>query len=334
MNTDWRNRPVLITGGAGFLGSNLARRLVEMGAQVRAVDNLERGSRRNLEEIADRIQLMELDLREPAAARQAVKGVLTIFHLAARVGGIQVYLDQPGSVLLNNLAIDRNVFQAAVDARVPSLVYASSAHVYPEARQQTPDAPPLREEEAYPARPALSYGWGKLVGEITLQALAREHPWFRVSIARIMGAYGYHQDTDPATGSVIPVFCARAVRWPEARPFRIRGTGRETRSYIFVDDVVEALLRSVDAQARHPVVGPFNLAAEGRTTIAEIAERLVKLSGKDIELTYDASVPTTLWGQAADCSLARELLDGWVPNVPLEEGLRRMYQHVEARLRQ
>ncbi|HOW98282.1 MAG TPA: SDR family NAD(P)-dependent oxidoreductase [Kiritimatiellia bacterium] len=331
MNTKWRERPVLITGGAGFLGANMARRLAAEGARVRAVDNLERGRLEHLAEIRDRIEFIELDLRDPAAARRAAEGMQVVFHFAARVGGIQVYLDRPGSVLLNNVLIDQNVFQAAVEARAASFVYAGSAHVYPEARQQAPDAAPLREEEAYPARPALTYGWGKLLGEITLEALAREHPWFRVSLARIMGAYGYHQDTDPATGSAIPVFCRRAARWPEGAPFRIRGTGRETRSYIFVDDVLDALLLSVEAQERLQVVGPFNLANEGRATIAEIAERVVQVSGKDIPLTFDPAVPTALWGQAADCSLARRLLGGWTPRVSLEEGLRRMYAHVGKR---
>ncbi|MBP7830654.1 MAG: SDR family NAD(P)-dependent oxidoreductase [Kiritimatiellae bacterium] len=333
MKTDWRDKPVLITGGAGFLGANLARRLVEEGARVRAVDNLERGRLEHLEGLRDRIEFIEMDLRDPAAARRAAEGMQYLFHFAARVGGIQVYLDHPGSVLLNNLAIDRNVFHAAVEARVPSFVYAGSAHVYPEARQQTPDSEPLKESDALPAQPALTYGWGKLVGEVALAGLAAEHSGFNVSLARIMGAYGYHQDTDPATGSVIPVFCRRAALWPKEKPFRIRGTGRETRSYIFVDDVLDALLLSVDAQERLQVVGPFNLANEGRATIAEIAELVVKVSGKDIEPTYDPSVPTALWGQAADCALARELLGGWTSKVSLEEGLRRMYRHIEARLR-
>lgn len=333
MKTDWRDKPVLITGGAGFLGSNLARRLVAEGARVRAVDNLERGRLDYLEAIRDRIEFLELDLRDPAAALRAATGMEVVFHLAARVGGIQVYLDHPGSVLLNNLAIDRNVLHAAIEARVSSFVYASSAHVYPEARQQTPDSEPLKETDALPAQPALTYGWGKLVGEIALAGLAAEHSGFNVSLARIMGAYGYHQDTEPATGSVIPVFCRRAALWPEGAPFLIRGTGRETRSYIFVDDVLDALLLSVDAQERLQVVGPFNLANEGRATIAEIAELVLKVSGKEIELTYDPSVPTALWGQAADCSLARELLGGWTPKVTLEEGLRRMYRRVESQLR-
>ena len=329
MKTNWRGKPVLITGGAGFLGANLARRLVAEGARVRAVDNLERGRLEYLEEIRDRVEFLELDLRDPDAARGAVEDMQVVFHFAARVGGIQVYLDHPGSVLLNNLLIDQHIFQAAIEARVPSFVYAGSAHVYPESRQQAPDSAPLREEEAFPAQPALTYGWGKLLGEIALEALAREHPWFRVSLARIMGAYGYHQDTDPATGSVIPVFCRRAAQWPKGAPFLIRGTGRETRSYIFVDDVLDALLLSVEAQERHPVVGPFNLANEGRATIAEIAGLVVKVSGKDIPLTYDPSVPTALWGQAADGARAREVLGGWTPKVSLEEGLRRMYRHVE-----
>lgn len=334
MSGFWSKRRVLITGGAGFLGANLARRLADEGARVRAVDNLERGQRRNLAACLDRIEFIEADLRDDSAARAAMRDIEVVFHFAARVGGIGVYLAHPGTVLVNNLRIDQAVFHAAIEARVPSFFYAGSAHVYPESRQQTPDAAPLREEEALPGAPALTYGWGKLVGEIALQALAQEHNWFHVALARIMGAYGYHQDLDPETGSVIPVFCYRAARWPEGAPFRIRGNGEETRSYVFVEDVLDATLRSVERLPQQRILGPYNLAAEGRVRIREIAETVVRLSGKKIPLQYDPSVPTALWGQAADIQLAGELLGGWRPKVSLEEGLRRMYAHVEARVRE
>jgi len=333
MSSFWKNKRVLITGGAGFIGSNLMRRLLDEGAIVRAVDNLERGRIEWLKPMLASVEFKTCDLRDPAQVRAAVQDVEVVFHLASKVGGIKVYLDHAGTVLNQNCLMDQNVFAAVVEARTPSVFYASTSHVYPEDMQMSPDAPALREPDAYPPRPGLTYGWGKLLGEITLQALAREHDWLRVSMARIVGAYGPNQDIDLATGSVIPVFCHRAIRWPEGAPFRIWGTGTETRSYCYVEDIVEGILRSMVAQERDKVVGPFNLGAEGRVTIREIAERIVRISGKEIPLAFDPSAKTSIWGQAVDCSLARQLLDGWTPRHDFDTGLRLTYQHIEQRLR-
>ncbi len=110
------------------------------------------------------------------------------------------------------------------------------------------------------------------------------------------------------------------------------GTQKETRSYCFIDDVVETIVRSVDAQHNLAIVGPFNLGAEGRVTIREIVETVVAVSGKEIPLEFDPSMQTTLWGQAADTTLARELLNGWSPSVSLREGLEKTYHHVMERL--
>ena len=324
-----KGQSVCITGGAGFIGSNLAARLLGEGARVRVVDSLERGRREFLAPIAKDIEFVQADLREAEAARKAVQGVDVVFHLASHVGSIRVYLQRSGDVMLSNLLIDQNVFRAVIECGKPRLFYASSTHVYPGHRQASPDTAAFREADALPAHPPISYGWAKLAGELCLLALASEHKDLRVSIARIMGAYGYNQDIDFETGPVIPVFCHRAALWPKVRPFRIWGTGKEARSFCFIDDVVEGILRSVAAQDRMQVVGPFNLAAEGRATIREIAETVVRVSGKDIELTFDPSVGTVIWGQAADCSLARELLEGWEASVSLEEGIRRTYRHIE-----
>ena len=332
MSLVWKNKRVTITGGAGFLGSNLAVRLLHEGAQVRAVDNFERGRREFLAPILDDIELLELDLRDTGSAKLAVRDTDVLFHLASKVGGINVYVEKPGTVLRSNLLIDQNIFGAAVSETVSSIFYATSGHVYPEDLQQTPDAPAIREDQAYPAAPGLSYGWGKLIGEQSLLAFAQEFDWLRVSMARIVGAYGYNQDIALATGSVIPVFCHRAAVWPAGAPFRIWGTGTETRSYCYVGDIIEGFLRSVEAQEKHSVVGPFNLGAEGRVTIRDIAETIVELSGKDIPLEFDTSATTTIWGQAVDCSLAREILNEWKPKISFRDGLQRTYQHVVERV--
>lgn len=327
----WKGKHVLVTGGAGFIGSNLARELVRRGARVRIVDNLERGRRENLAEIAPDVEFLEGDLRDPAVAGRSLATIDTVFHLAAQVGGIKVYVDKAGSVLNNNLLIDQNLFAAIVAHRTPRVFYASSAHVYPGQLQQQPDAPALKETDADPSAPILTYGWGKRIGEVSLLSLAAEFPWMRVSLARIMGAYGYNQDITLATGSVIPVFCHRAVLWPEGSPFRIWGTGRETRSYIFITDVVEGILRSTEATLATPVVGPFNLAAEGRATIRELADRIIAISGKPIPVEQTPA-PTAIWGQAADCHYTASLLGGWSAKVSLGEGLRIAYEDVARQL--
>ena len=329
---EWANRSTLITGGAGFIGSNLARRLVSMGAQVRLVDNLERGRMEYIEPVIDRVELVECDLRDLSATRSVMQDIAVVFHLASKVGSIQVYINQPSTILSDNLRIDQNVFQSALEAGVRSLFYASSAHVYPANRQQSPDAPPLHETDAYPAAPGLTYGWAKLMGEQALMALAQEQPWFRASIARIVGAYGINQDIALETASAIPAFCHRAARWPDLHPFCVHGTGEETRSYCFIDDVLDAILLSIDCQKTNNLVGPFNLGTEGRATIREIAEIIIEVSGKEIKMEFDPSFQTPLWGQAVDCSLARSLLNGWEAGIGLREGLRKTYGHVEDRV--
>lgn len=330
MNAGLTGELIVVTGGAGFIGSHLVPRLARAGASVRVVDNLERGLEKHLQQVRNEIEFRVADLRDGNTARTALRGASAVIHLAAKVGGIKVYTDRPGTVLHDNLLIDQNVIAAALETGVSRFVYASSAHVYPIERQLTPDSPALREADAVPAAPVLTYGWGKRIGEVTLQSLALERDRLAVAIPRIMGAYGPNQDYALETGSVIPVLCHRAAVWPRGAPFRVWGTGRETRSYVYIDDVVEGLVRSLDALATVRVLGPFNLAAPGRVSIGDIARKIIVISGKNIPLEFASTVPTVIWGQAADPSLAAELLGGWQARVTLDEGLRREYDHIAA----
>src|SRR4051812_32619290 len=217
-----------------------------------------------------------------------------VFHLASKVGGIGYYLKYPWDVLHSNLRMDGNVLSALIDAKVPYYFYASSAHIYPIELQMEIEAPAIREDQAYPANPSLTYGWAKLIGEQGIAAALAEGHQFRAAIARIVGAYGPGQDYKLETGSVIPVFSHRAVRFPDV-PFRVLGTGKETRTYCYVDDVVRAIMLSVEKLERSPQVGPFNLGTSELVSIAEIAETIVRISGKQITIEYDTSHPTKIW---------------------------------------
>jgi nucleoside-diphosphate-sugar epimerase len=328
----WQGKRALVTGGCGFIGAFLVRSLLEAGAKVRIADNLERGSVESLGAASDQVELQQVDLRESNAARRACDGMDAVFHLASKVGGIGYYLKYPWDVLHSNLTMDGNVLTSLIEARVPYYFYASSAHIYPIELQLEIEAPLIREDQAYPANPSLSYGWAKLIGEQGITAALAEGHQFRAAIARIVGAYGPGQDYQLDTGSVIPVFCHRAVRYPELKPFRVLGTGKETRTYCYVDDVVRAIMVSVEKLADSPQVGPFNLGTCDLVSIAEIAETIIAISGKDIKVDYDKSHPTKIWGQAPDIGLAAKLLDGWKPRMLLRDGLKICYEDVKSRL--
>lgn len=332
--TSWKDQRVLVTGGAGFIGSHLAPRLVQMGARVRVADNLERGTIANLCEIKESVEFVQEDLRDPDACKRACKDIDIVFHLASKVGGIKYYLTRPAEVMCDNALIDTFVLRAAIDAGVERYLYAGSAHVYPIELQGSPEAPLIREEQAIPAHPELSYGWAKLMGEKQIEYAIAEGAPMRAAIVRIIGAYGPGQDLNLATGSAIPVFTRRAIEYPENGPYVVLGTGVETRSYCYVDDIVDGFFAAVSKLDQQQLVGPVNLGSEERITIGELAREVIRISGKDIQISFDSSHPTVIWGQALDCKLAKDLLGGWAPVISLREGLGRVYACVEEQLRQ
>lgn len=329
----WKGAKVLVTGGAGFIGSNMTPYLLERGSQVRIIDNLERGKREYMEPFIDKIEFMEEDLRDYDVCKRACEGIDIVFHLASKVGGIGYYLSKPGEVLTQNMLMDTLMLQAAVDCKVSRYLYASSAHVYPIELQMDADALPIREDQDIPAHPELSYGWAKLVGEKALEYMVAEGHSIRGASSRIVGAYGPNQDIGLDTGSAIPVFCRRAIEYPELKPFKVLGTGKETRSYCYIDDVIDALMLSVEKLDEHQLLPPLNIGNEGRITIGDLAQKIVDISSKDIEIEWDLSHPTTIWGQAPDSAKSVEFLDGWRPCVSFDEGLRKIYNHIEDRLR-
>ena len=326
----WKDKKVLITGAAGFIGSNLAADLLECGADLRLVDNMERGKFKFIEKIAPKAQFKFLDLRKYDSCLQAAKDIDIIIHLASKVGGIGFYQSHPFQVMADNLQIDTNMIQAALQCGATRFFYASSAHVYPLELQMSPECPLITEDQAPPADPELSYGWAKLVGEKTLQFAAQENPDMRIAMARYVGIYGKNQDFQLETGSVIPVFSHRAIRYPEV-PFSIWGTGEETRSYCFIDDAIECTKLMIEQMEEQNVVGPLNVGRQELTKIKVIADKIVAISEKDVIIEYDKSKKTTIWGQLCDCSAAKVLL-GWEAKTSLEDGLKVVYEDVKARI--
>ncbi len=324
----WRGRGVLVTGGAGFVGSNLVARLLELGARVRVADSRERTAEPRGWEAA--VDFRPADLRDPQACREVCAGQEVVFHFASRVGSSDYYRRHPGGVLGENVLLDAQLLAAAAAAGVARYLYPSSSMVYPRARQQSPAAPALAENEALPADPPNSYGWAKLMGEQAAKSFAAEPEGLAAALLRLENVYGPGQDIDLERGSLLPVLVRRALEYPQT-PFQVRGTGRETRCYCYVTDAVEACLRAVEALADRRLVGPLNVSGNERVSVRQLADEVVRLSGKDIRVEWIAG-ETPLWGQVVDCRRAGVELDGWRAAVPLTEGLRRLFADVAARL--
>ena len=329
--TEWDGGPVLVTGGAGFIGANLVRRLLMLGARVRVADNLGRLGARNLEGVTGEIELVRADLRDASACLAACEGIEAVFHLASNVGNIDHYRDRPGDVLLTNTLIDAHMLDAARQTGVRRYLYASSTHVYPRQLQERRDAPALREEQALPADPPVSYGWAKLVGEQALAGLA-EQGAIRGAVLRMMNPYGPYQDIDPERASAIPAFIRRAIEMPEDAPLSLRTTGEETRSFCYIDDTIEAMLLAVERIEGQTFVGPLNVGSEEPVAILDLAREAVAVTGRQIEIEPGLS-RALIAGQAIDCTRAREEL-GWRPRVSLREGLERTHAWIHEQLRE
>ena len=176
----------------------------------------------------------------------------------------------------------------------------------------------------------MSYGWAKLITEKQIQAAVYENPSFKAAIARYIGIYGKNQDFGLDTGSVIPVFCNRAIRHP-AIEFDVWGNGQETRSYCFISDAIEGTKRMIEAMDSKNIVGPYNIGKQERVTIEEIAKKVIAISEKNIIINFDTSKETLIWGQWCDCSKIKNEL-GWEATTTFEEGLKTVYEDVKTRI--
>ena len=323
---------VMVTGGAGMIGSNLVKRLVDMGYSVSVVDNLWRGK---IEYLLDNSgtpvinfekDFFDVDLSIPGLADPLLAGVDYVIHLADIVAGIKYVFNNQGSVFRQNILINSNVIAAARKAPPKGFVYVGTACSFPAHLQTGVDAAPLKEEDQYPAAPESAYGWSKLMGEYEALLLEQEAA-IPVSIPVLHNVYGAPCDYEDGRGQVIPSLIRKAIRYPD-EPFIVWGSGSQGRAFIHVDDVVDGLIAAMQRGLGQGVV---QLGPDVCVSIREIAETVVGISGKDIEIQYDTTKPEGDRGRCADYSKAQRVL-GWEPRVSLDDGLRKLYEWIEERV--
>lgn len=285
----------VVTGGLGFLGKKLVSQL-EKRAVVSVCD------------------LPDCDLRNYDSAREFINGADVVYHLAAAVGS-EKYTHGSKEAELNvmqtNLVIDANVFRACRETKVKKIIYISSCAVYPMERQQFLGTV-FCEDDAKFIDPDGGYGWAKSMGEIQLQWMEN------VGIVRPFNIYGVGE----VNGHVVSDLIRKAVKYPE-KPFEIFG-GQQTRDFIYVDDVVDALILLENKVGGSVIT--LNIGSGQATSIKELAGKIIKLSGKEIEPIY-VKIPIRQYSRTANISKTETIL-GWSPRVSLDEGLKRTYDWI------
>ena len=297
----------LVTGGAGFIGSHLSEELVRRGHHVRVVDNFITGKRRNLEHLPG-LQVLEGDLAEPGVAAEAVRGVDYILHQAA-IPSVPRSVKDPLTSHRANVDASLQLLVAARDAGVRRLVYAGSSSAYG-------NTPTLPKREDMPTNPLSPYALQKLAAEQYCQLFTRLYGFETVTI-RYFNVFGPRQDPSSPYSGVISLFAAALLA---GRAPVIHGDGEQTRDFTFVANVVDGVLRAVDAPAAAGQV--VNVATGGRISLNELVRNMNAIVGTDVRPVYGPPRDGDVRDSQADISKAESLL-GYVPLVGLEEGLRR-----------
>lgn len=297
----------LVTGGAGFIGSHLVHALVSRGERVRVVDSLVTGKRENLAAFPD-VPLIVGDLADMAVARSAVEGVDYVLHQAA-IPSVPRSVADPLTSHRANIEATLNVLVAARDAGVRRLVYAGSSSAYG-------DTSVLPKHEEMPPNPLSPYALQKLVGEQYAQLFTRLYDFETVTI-RYFNVFGPRQDPSSPYSGVISIFATALLA---NRSPVIYGDGEQTRDFTYVANVVDGVLRAVDAPEASGQV--LNVATGGRISLNQLFEVMKRLIGATATPAYGPPRPGDVRHSQADITRARRIL-GYEPSVDLEEGLRR-----------
>ena len=317
-------RTVLVTGGAGFIGSHLVKALLDRGYAVRVADNLSRGSLENLESVSNRISFHQTDLTSFSACQTVTSGVDYVFHLASPVGGVQFIKKQNVANLTPALIMHANMFEAARTNNVDKFLFASSACVYNDKKMGLNT---FAEKDAYPADPPTTYGWAKIAGEKLCKAYYDDYG-LKTSAVRIFNAYGEHENVDPQWSHVIPSLIRKAIRYPQEK-FGVFGDGTQERAFLYVRDCCEGLIKIIDVITDGSAV---NLGSEELVTIGSLAKEIIAISEKDLRITFDLKGPRGVDRYCANLQLLRDRV-GWVPQTPLKAGLSKTYEWIESKLR-
>jgi UDP-glucose 4-epimerase len=298
----------LVTGGAGFIGSNICKKLVSQGCFVRVVDNLLTGKKSNLASVIDKIEFIQADMGDSEVAQSAMKDTDVVLHQGA-LPSVPRSVDDPAATHRHCVDATFTLLLAARDAGVKRFVYASSSSAYG-------DTPTLPKVETMPPSPLSPYAVGKLVGEYYCSVFHKVFGLETISL-RYFNVFGPQQDPASQYAAAIPAFVTAIL---EDEPPTVYGDGEQSRDFTYVDNVVNANLLAASARKTNGEV--INIACGQAVTINEIIDMINRLLGKNIKPTYTASRPGDVKHSLADITAAKDLI-GFEPVTSFNEGLRK-----------
>lgn len=314
-----QRKRVLVAGAGGFIGGHLVKRLKAEGFWVRGVD-----IRRHEFSVSPADEFLVGDLRDPVVAERATDDIQEMYQLAADMGGAgYIFTGEHDARLMHNSAmINLNCLEYGRQAGVQKFFYSSSACIYPEYNQLDPNQPNCVEDSAYPAAPDSEYGWEKLFSERLYLSYMRNYG-IQARIARfhnIFGPYGTWQGGREKAPAAV---CRKVAEARDGGSIEIWGDGRQTRSFLYIDECVDAIRRLMDSH----FTGPVNVGSEEMISINGLVQMAMRIAGKRLEIRHVPG-PTGVRGRTSDNALIRKELQ-WAPSLPLEAGMKRTYEWIQ-----
>ena len=316
---------ILVCGAGGFIGGAMVKRLKDEGAFVRGVD-IKRHEFSCIEEVADEFILA--DLRDPQRCDEVVTtDIDEIYQFAADMGGAGYIFtgENDANVMHNSATINLNIAERSVNKGVRRVFYSSSACMYPEYNQLDPDNPKCSEHTAYPASPDSEYGWEKLFSERLYLAFARNYG-LEVRIARYHNIFGPEGTWDGGKEKAPAAFCRKVAQASDGTHIEVWGDGKQTRSFLYIDECIEATRRLMDSDFE----GPVNIGSEEMIAINKFAEMAIDISGKNLTIK-NIDGPEGVRGRNSDNALFEQKI-GWAPSQPLRVGMEKTYSWITSKV--
>jgi GDP-D-mannose 3', 5'-epimerase len=314
----------LVCGGGGFIGSHLVKRLKNEGFWVRSVDlKYPEFSQTAADDF------VIADLRDQNTAKLIIdRRFDEVYQLAADMGGAGFVFtgNNDADIMYNSGLINLNILKACVNRNIKRIFYSSSACIYPKYNQTDPQNPNCREDSAYPAFPDSEYGWEKLFSERLYLSFQRNYG-MEVRIARYHNIFGDEGTWMGGREKAPAAICRKVAQAVDGSHIEIWGDGEQTRSFLYVDECLEGTVRLIRAN----FTGPVNIGSEEMVSINQLADMIIKISGKKLGKNY-IDGPMGVRGRNSDNKLIHEKL-GWRPSQPMEIGLRKTYAWIEAQVK-